>query len=83
MHSAIKELKIMFPGGLTSTKLRYTYIQEICLLARSTFWKNIAKIKASFDQVDTVTLKSNGDEVLNDEFLFKSNGDEAFTNVFS
>jgi hypothetical protein len=28
--------------------------------------------------VGIVTLKSNGDEALNDEFLFKSNGDETF-----
>ncbi len=27
-----------------------------------------------------VTLKSNGDEALNDEFLLKSNGDEALLN---
>jgi hypothetical protein len=27
--------------------------------------------------VGKVTLKSNGDEVLNDEFLLKSNSDEA------
>jgi hypothetical protein len=29
-----------------------------------------------------VTLKSNGDEALNDEFLLKSNGNEALNNVF-
>jgi hypothetical protein len=29
-------------------------------------------------EVGKVTLKSNDDEVLNDESLFKSNGDEAF-----
>ncbi len=29
-----------------------------------------------------VTLKSNGDEALSDEFLLKSNGDEALNNVF-
>jgi hypothetical protein len=28
--------------------------------------------------VGKVTLKSNGDETLSDEFLLKSNGDEAF-----
>jgi hypothetical protein len=28
--------------------------------------------------VGKVTLKSNGDEALNDEFLLKNNGDEAF-----
>jgi hypothetical protein len=27
-------------------------------------------------------LKSNGDEALNDKFLFKSNGDEALNDVF-
>jgi hypothetical protein len=32
--------------------------------------------------VNKVTLKSNGDEVLSDEFLLKSNGDEAFVDVF-
>jgi hypothetical protein len=30
--------------------------------------------------VGKVTLKSNGDEALNDEFLLKSNGDEALLN---
>ncbi len=30
-----------------------------------------------------VTLKSNGDEALSDEFIFKSTGDEAFNEVFS
>jgi hypothetical protein len=29
--------------------------------------------------VGKVTLKSNGDEVLSNEFLLKSNGDEALT----
>jgi hypothetical protein len=29
-----------------------------------------------------VTLKSNGDEALNDEFLLKSNGDEALNHGF-
>jgi hypothetical protein len=32
--------------------------------------------------VGIVTLKSNGDEALNDEFLLKSKGDEASNNVF-
>jgi hypothetical protein len=32
--------------------------------------------------VGKVTLKSNGDEALSDDFLLKSNGDEAFNNVF-
>jgi hypothetical protein len=32
--------------------------------------------------VGQVTLKSNGDEALNDEFLLKSNGNEALNNVF-
>jgi hypothetical protein len=32
--------------------------------------------------VGKVTLKSNGDETLNDEFLFKSNGYEAFSDGF-
>jgi hypothetical protein len=30
-----------------------------------------------------VTLKSNGDEALSDEFLLKSNGDEALNDVFT
>jgi hypothetical protein len=33
--------------------------------------------------VGKVTLKSNGDEALNDEFLLKSNGDEALNDVYS
>jgi hypothetical protein len=32
--------------------------------------------------VSKVTLKSNGDEALNDEFMLKSNGDEAFNDSF-
>jgi hypothetical protein len=33
--------------------------------------------------VGKVTLKSNGDEVLSDEYLLKSNGDEELNNDFS
>jgi hypothetical protein len=33
-------------------------------------------------EVGKVTLKSNGDEALNDEFLLKSNGDEALNDSF-
>jgi hypothetical protein len=33
-------------------------------------------------EVGKVTLKSNGDEALNDEFLLKSNGDEALNDVY-
>jgi hypothetical protein len=33
-------------------------------------------------EVGKVTLKSNGDEVLSDEFLIKSNGDEALNDGF-
>ncbi len=33
-------------------------------------------------EVGKVTLKSNGDEALNNEFLFKSNGDEALSDGF-
>jgi hypothetical protein len=33
--------------------------------------------------VGKVTLKSNGNETLSDEFLLKSNGDEALNDVFS
>jgi hypothetical protein len=36
----------------------------------------------SYAEVGIVTLKSNGDEALNDEFLLKSKGDEALNNVF-
>jgi hypothetical protein len=32
--------------------------------------------------VGKVTLNSNGDEVLNNEFLLKSNGDEALNDGF-
>jgi hypothetical protein len=32
--------------------------------------------------VGKVTLKSNGDEALNNEFLFKSNGNEALNDGF-
>jgi hypothetical protein len=32
--------------------------------------------------VGKVTLKSNGDEALSDEFLLKSNGNEALNGVF-
>jgi hypothetical protein len=32
----------------------------------------------SYAKVGKVTLKSNGDEALNDVFSIKSNGDEAF-----
>jgi hypothetical protein len=33
-------------------------------------------------ELGKVTLKSNGDEALSDEFLLKSNDDEALNNVF-
>ncbi len=33
-------------------------------------------------EVGKVTLKHNGNEALNDEFLLKSNGDEALNDVF-
>jgi hypothetical protein len=33
-------------------------------------------------EVGKVTLKSNGDEALNDEFLFKSKDDEALNDGF-
>jgi hypothetical protein len=32
--------------------------------------------------VGKVTLKSNGDEALSDDFLLKSNGDEVLNDVF-
>jgi hypothetical protein len=36
-----------------------------------------------YPEVGKVTLKSNGDEALSDEFLLKSNVDEALNDVFS
>ncbi len=33
-------------------------------------------------EVGKVTLKNNGDEALNDEFLLKKNGDEALNHGF-
>ncbi len=33
--------------------------------------------------VGKVTLKSNGDEALSNDFLLKTNGDEALNDVFS
>jgi hypothetical protein len=36
----------------------------------------------SSPEVGKVTLKTNGDEALNDEFLLKSNCDEALNDVF-
>jgi hypothetical protein len=36
----------------------------------------------SSPEVGKVTLKSNGDEALNDEFLLKSNGDEVLNDKF-
>jgi hypothetical protein len=42
----------------------------------------VSKIKP-YAEVGTVTLKSNGNEALSDEFLLNSNGDEALSNVFS
>jgi hypothetical protein len=32
-------------------------------------------------ELGKITVKSNGDEALSDEFLLKSNGDEAINNV--
>jgi hypothetical protein len=40
-------------------------------------------VVVSTAEVGKVTLKSNGDEALSDEFLLKSNGDEALNDVFS
>ncbi len=37
---------------------------------------------AIITELGKVTLKSNGDEALSDEFLLKSNDDEALNNVF-
>ncbi len=37
----------------------------------------------SLAEVGKVTLKSNGDEALSDEFLLKSNGDATLNDVFS
>jgi hypothetical protein len=36
----------------------------------------------SHPEVGKITLKSNGDEALSDEFLLKSNGNEASNDVF-
>jgi hypothetical protein len=33
-------------------------------------------------EVGKVTLKSNGDDAVSDEFLLKSNGDEALNDIF-
>ncbi len=41
-----------------------------------------ALLMATSAEVGKVTLKNNGDEVLNDEFLFKSNGNEALIDGF-
>ncbi len=43
---------------------------------------NMVFFFAFHTEVGKVTLKSNGDEALSDDFLLKSNGDEAFNNVF-
>ncbi len=40
------------------------------------------EIKVCQAEVGKVTLKINGDEALNDEFIFKSNGDEASNDGF-
>ncbi len=39
-------------------------------------------ISDSWPKVGKVTLKSNGDEALRNEFLLKSNADEALNDVF-
>jgi hypothetical protein len=38
---------------------------------------------ALLSEVGKVTLKSNSDEAISDEFCFKSNDDEALNDVFS
>jgi hypothetical protein len=43
---------------------------------------NNSLLKSRQPEVGKVTLKSNGDEVLSDEFLLKSNDDEALNDVF-
>jgi hypothetical protein len=40
-------------------------------------------IHGRITEVGKVTLKSNGDEALSNEFLLKSNGDEALKELFS
>jgi hypothetical protein len=57
----------IFEGHLHLQGTRYRYSCEVHLRA----------------EVGKVTLKSNGDEALGDEFLLKSNGDEALNDVFS
>ncbi len=56
-------------------------------------FKNLWEIKGRFiilyidcawcTEVGKVTLKSNGEEALSEEFLQKSNGDEALNDVFA
>jgi hypothetical protein len=75
-------------GGLS---LRFASIQILFLL----FCKNINTFPDNFPDLNDlsffhstnaelgkVTLKSNGDEALSDEFLLKSNDDEALNDVF-
>jgi hypothetical protein len=38
---------------------------------------------APYAEVGKVSLKSNGDEALSEEFLLRSNGDEALNDVFA
>jgi hypothetical protein len=48
------------------------------------FGERVGKGEVSLQaEVGKVTLKSNGDEALSDEFLLKSNGNEALNDVFS
>ncbi len=50
----------------------------------SLIWKVAIRLASIWflPEVGKVALKSNGDEVLNDEFLIKSNGDDAFNDEF-
>ncbi len=47
------------------------------LLCRGKLYRTVYD-ETSWAKVGKVTLKSNGDEALSNEFLLKSNGDEAF-----
>ncbi len=51
--------------------------RNICYSTQTKFGYQIAEYYTFLTEVGNVTLKSNGDVVLCDEFLYKSNGDEA------
>jgi hypothetical protein len=63
---------------VSSLVLLFPYLQSLLSVTESFFSSGLHCPK-----VGKVTLKSNGDEELNNEFLLKSNGDEALNDVFS